>query len=60
MDITDADGLWRIRDRAIEHRRTGAIQIVENIPTSNVLACMNYKKYLSKCLIAFHTGKWPN
>lgn len=59
MDITDADGLWRITDRQIENRKTGEIKRLNRTPSANTIAHMPHKKFLSECAIAFATGKWP-
>lgn len=58
MNITDADGLWRITDGQIESRKTGKVRQVGGIP-ANSLASMDYRAFLHGCNIGFNTGHWP-
>ena len=59
MNITDADGLWRITSGEIENRTTGEVRRVVNLPSGNAIAYMPYSTFLRKCQIAFDTGEWP-
>ena len=59
MNITDADGKWCLRDHSIENRKTGEVRTVENMPSANTIAYMNYKTFVKKCSIAFDSGEWP-
>jgi hypothetical protein len=59
MDITDKDGLWRIKYHTIENRKTGKVRTVKNIPRASTIAYMTYAVFLKKCEAAFKTGVWP-
>lgn len=59
MDITDADGLWRVTYHHIENRKTNELRRVKDIPSTDALAYMPYETFLRKCEVAFNTGKWP-
>jgi len=59
MNITDADGKWKLEHGWITNRKTGEIRRVQHTPSANTIACMPYKRYMQKCQIAFDTGAWP-
>lgn len=59
MDITDADGKWRIRTGSIENRETGEVRQLKETPKAGTLAYMSYDKFMRKCQVAFNTGVWP-
>ena len=59
MNITDADGLWRLTDGRIENRKNGEVRRVSDMPPGNVIAYMDYNVFIRKCGVAFESGKWP-
>ncbi len=59
MDITDADGLWRINIRQITNLKTGEVRPLKETPSAGAITFMPYDKFLRKCATAFATGVWP-
>lgn len=58
MNITDADGLWRLTPGKIENRKTGEVHNMDKRDASHITS-MPYGEFLRKCAVAFHTGVWP-
>jgi len=60
MNITDKDGMWRLKDGCIEDMKTGEIRVIPNMPSGIYIANISYSKYMRECRIAFGTGRWPS
>ena len=60
MNITDKDGMWRLKDGCIENMKTGEIRAIPNMPSASYIAYVNYRVYMRECRVAFETGRWPS
>jgi hypothetical protein len=59
MNITSEDGNWKLEIGFIINQITGEKRRLQNTPSANAVAYMDYDKFLCKCQIAFDMGTWP-
>ncbi len=58
--VTDSGGKWRLAGKELENIKTGEVRILENIPSSAEIARISEKTFVTRCSVAFCTGKWPD
>lgn len=59
MNITDADGKYKLTHGHITNLATGETKAVRNMPDASTIAHMDYNTYIRKCGIAFNSSEWP-
>lgn len=59
MNITDKDGKYRLEHGQITDLHTNITVSVDNMPSANTIAYMDYNTYIRKCGEAFNSGGWP-